>query len=51
MDNTHGKNHEETAKLRAKTFRGVAEAMAQQWLPWILEEREDNRIMLELGDF
>lgn len=51
MENTHGKNNKETSKLRAKTFEGVANAMAEQWLPWILEEKEDNRIKLNLEEF
>ena len=29
---------EERAKLRSKTFPGIAKAMAEQWMPLLLEE-------------
>ena len=44
-------NDPKTGKLRSKTFKGVAKAMAEQWGTFIQEDKEQIKGQMHLSDF
>ena len=41
------KNDSERRKLRSKTFPGIAQAMAKQWIPFVLKQQNNYGILFE----
>ena len=40
---TETKSAEERRRLRSKTFKGMADAMAKQWGDFVLKQQEENK--------